>query len=84
MEKRCKNCSNNLLATAATTTDRQADTDSAGTVRHVHVDMCDCDCDCWLSNALTQLNAVAVAVGIVVDVTLYESICYNANMSLAR
>lgn len=46
MEKRCKNCSNNLLATAATTTDRQADTDSAGTVRHVHVDMCDCDCDC--------------------------------------
>lgn len=81
MEKRCKNCSNNLLATAATTTDRQTLLEQ----RHVHVDMCDCDCDCWLSNALTQLNAVAVAVVIVVvDVTLYESICYNANMSLAR
>lgn len=83
MEKRCKNCSNNLLATAATTTDRQ--TQTLLEQRRVHVDMCDCDCDCWLSNALTQLNAVDVAVVIVVvDVTLYESICYNANMSLAR
>lgn len=63
---------------------RQADrqTQTVLEQRHVHVDMC--DCDCRLLNTLTQLSAVAVVLIVVVDVTLYESICYNASMSLAR